>query len=99
MQAFITATAGLKEYNDVRGKMFEPLAHRIVGGGGSFDVWDLEVGVCAAPLLDPHSKPLPSCAILLFCLLKLIHIAFHTCLYCYQILLCHASAELFVFLL
>lgn len=52
MQAFITATAGMKEYNDVRGKMFEPLAHRIVGGGGSFDVWDLEMGVCAAPLLD-----------------------------------------------
>lgn len=52
MQAFITATAGMKEYKDVRGKMFEPLAHRIVGGGGSFDVWDLEMGVCAAPLLD-----------------------------------------------
>lgn len=38
MQAFITATAGLKNYNDVRGKLFELLAHRILGGGGSFDV-------------------------------------------------------------
>ncbi len=50
MQSFITVTAGMKQYNDVRGRMFEPLAHRMVSAGGSFDAYDLETGVCAAHL-------------------------------------------------
>ena len=52
MQRFIAITAGWKEFNDVCGKLFEPLAHRVLRGGGVFDVWDLEMGACATPLLD-----------------------------------------------
>ncbi|EIE27060.1 hypothetical protein COCSUDRAFT_55086 [Coccomyxa subellipsoidea C-169] len=44
---------GWKEFNDVCGKLFEPLAHRILRGGGVFDVWDLEMGTQTTLDLPP----------------------------------------------
>ena len=48
MQDFLEYTAGLREFNDVSGRLFELLARRILGAGGQFEVWDLEVGVCCS---------------------------------------------------
>lgn len=91
MQAFLTATAGLKNYNDVRGKLFEPLAHRILGGGGSFDVWDLEMGMHRSILGYTHVIVSHCQAVLCDCFAwrNHSHCALHTC--CYQILLSRLS--------
>ncbi|EIE27688.1 hypothetical protein COCSUDRAFT_64335 [Coccomyxa subellipsoidea C-169] len=53
LQRFIAITAGWKEFNDVCAKLFEPLAHRILRGGGVFDVWDLEMGTQTTLKLPP----------------------------------------------
>lgn len=82
---------GLKNYNDVRGKLFESLAHRILGEGGSFDVWDLEMGVQRSILGYIHVIVSHCQAMLCDCFAwrNQSHCAFHTC--CYEILLSRLS--------
>jgi len=47
MQNFIVVLAGEKPYSDVRGKLFESVAHRLLACGDKFTSLNLETGTCA----------------------------------------------------
>lgn len=45
MQGFIALLAGKSQYSDVRGKLFEPVAHRLLARGGTYTSLNLETGM------------------------------------------------------